>query len=243
MMNQHKIRRGTRAKAMVSILLLAGLCAVSFIRAQVVFDFNDGTALDQAGIGASMAVSNVTITTVDIIGQDGSRASDGVDHKTNVYGGWDALGINDANVSGTEYGSFDAGEAWIFSFDQDVFLSEIDFAGQGPGAELTISSPAFPDIVLPYIDTAAIHELGNVFVSAGTEITFDMTSPTNAADTSLRIVTFTVMPLPPDVTTNGTPYAWLDEYYPGLADGIEVVFRAVRAASRSGYAGNEGSSQ
>ena len=57
------------------------------------FDFNDGTNFDNVGIGATMTVLdaaesiNVTLTSVDIIGQDGTLASDGVDlHKTNIQG-------------------------------------------------------------------------------------------------------------------------------------------------------------
>jgi sialate O-acetylesterase len=205
--------------AALAIIFMSGASA----SASVVFDFNDGTGLDNQNVGASMVVSNIAITTVDIIGQDGSRSSNGAGHKTNIYWEWNALGINDAIVTGNEYGSFDSGEAWEFTFDADVYLSEIDLSGQGPGAELTISSAAFADIVLPYVDSAAIHDLGTIFVPSGTLVIFDMTSPTDAADTSLRISTLTIeaVTVPSTSTDSGTPYAWLDTFYTGLVAAVD----------------------
>ncbi len=216
------MRKMIPIKSRYKTTILAALWAVgaALVPAQalphVVFAFTDGTALDKADVGATMTTGTVTITTLDLVGQDGSKNSEGAGHKTNIFGNWNALGINDENVSGNEYGSFDSGEAWVFSFNVDVRLAEIDLAGQGAGAELTIRSSAFADIVLPYVDSAAIHNLSNTFVSAGTAITFEMTSPTNAADTSLRVATFTVIPASTTETANGTPHAWLDTYYTGL---------------------------
>ena len=212
-----------RYTRLISLCFALAWAVATQAATNVVFAFTDGTALDKADIGATMTTNGVSITTVDIVGQDGSKNSEGAGHKTNIYGSWNALGINDENVSGNEYGSFDSGEAWVFTFDSDVYLIEIDLAGQGEGAELTISSSEFSDLVLPYVDSAAIHDLSNTFVSAGTEITFDMTSPTNAADTSLRIKTLTVLPAPESETANGTPYAWLDTYYTGLVSAADYL--------------------
>ncbi len=216
--------------ALKQFLCAACLCAAAALMpaeasTNVVFGFNDGSAFDGAGIGAVMTTGGVSITTVDIVGQDGSKNTGGAGHKTNIYGSWDALGINDENASGNEYGSFDSGEAWVFCFDADVYLVEIDLAGQGEGAELTISSAEFSDMVLPYVDSEAVHDLSNAFVSAGAEITFQMTSPTNAADTSLRIKTLTVEPAlsVPTETAGGTPYAWLDTYYTGLVSAADYL--------------------
>ena len=103
-----------------------------------VFDFNDGTALDNKAIGTTMTVLDatqslsVTLTSVDIVGQDGTKASDGVDaHKTNIRGSINSLGINDAvysDSSGTysdESRDFNPGEAWVISFDVDVELAQL----------------------------------------------------------------------------------------------------------------------
>jgi hypothetical protein len=210
------------ARNPIAVALVIALMGWTSASAGVIYDFNDGTALDGAGVGASMVASNIAITTVDIVGQDGSRSSTGAGHKTNIFSTWHALGINDAVVTGNEYGSFDSGEAWEFTFNADVYLTWIDLAGQGPGAQLTISSAAFADIVLDYVDAASIHDLGNVYVPAGAMVVFDMTSPTNAADTSLRISTLTVEPAIPSVfTTHGTPYAWLDSFYTELVSALD----------------------
>ena len=193
-----------RTGALVLSLTLLSTAA----HGDAVFDFNDGTEFDNVGIGATMTVLdaaksiNVTLTSVDIIGQDGTLASDGVDlHKTNIQGDVNSLGINDAvysNTNGT-YGSesrdFNPGEAWVISFNVDVELVEIDLSGQSEDERMTLSSTAFTDIVLDDGQTGDTHDLGGTAVPAGTEITVTM-SALSEVGTATRISYLTVAAVP-----------------------------------------------
>lgn len=166
--------------------------------ADVVFDFVDGSGFDAAGIGATMAemdgTTNVVMETVDIIGQDGSKASEGKGHLTNIYGALNTLGINDANVTGTEYSHFDSNEGWVFKFSTDVNLVGINFSSLDAGDEMTMSSSAFSDFVF---EDSNAHSLSNVFVSAGTSITIQNTG---SAGTIVRINDLTVTAVPEPAT-------------------------------------------
>lgn len=159
------------------------------------YEFVADSEFDNQPPGASMTRSNswhspITITTIDVIGQDGTSATNGVNNKTNITS-IDQMGINSVNNGpfSSEYQDFNPNEAWIVSFDVDVAMVEIDLAGTSVDTEMTISSPAFPDFVLlgNGNDNDGVFSLSNVFVSAGTPVTFKMTSTTNASDWSLRI--------------------------------------------------------
>ncbi|VGO11751.1 Carbohydrate acetyl esterase/feruloyl esterase [Pontiella desulfatans] len=191
-----------------------------------IFNFVDGGEFDNpAAIGSSMTRSDITITTIDLIGQDGSLNSTGAAHRLNIYGSYNALGLNDAidllGIGTTELRDFNPGEGWVMSFDRNVHLVELDMFGQDAGAEMTVSSSAFSDFVLADgVNAEDIHSLANTFVAAGTEITFRMTSATNAADTGLSISSLTVVlatnqPAATE-TIHGTPYVWLDQFFQGL---------------------------
>ncbi|MDF7824644.1 sialate O-acetylesterase [Pontiellaceae bacterium B12227] len=187
------------------------------------FDFVDESEFDNpAAVGSTMTRNNITITTIDLIGQDGSLNSTGATHKLNIFTGLDALAVNDGNVSGTEYKDFNPGEGWVMSFDQNVNLVELNMYGQDAGAEMTVSSSAFSDFVLvDGVNSEDIHSFNDTYVAAGTEITFLMTSATNAADLGLSISSITVelatnAPSLPTETINGTPYVWLDQFFQGL---------------------------
>jgi hypothetical protein len=173
----------------------------------VIYEFtSDASPFDpNQGIGASETLLdsvfgiNVTLTTLDIIGQDGSRASEGTNHTTNVNGSTNSMGINDATNPGgysTEFQDFNPGEGWVFSFDVDVRLVEIDLASQGAEAQMTLSSSAFASFILDDGQVNDIHDLGNVLVPAGTPITAQMTSGPTAADLSIRIDDITVAAIP-----------------------------------------------
>jgi hypothetical protein len=129
------------------------------------------------------------MTAIELTGQDGSSTTNGAGHKLNIYGSWNALGINDANVSGNEYGNFDPNEAMVVTCDVDIVMVEIDLASTTDGStEMTLSSPAFDDILLlGNGEGGGTFSLSNTFVAAGTPITFQNTTPTNAVDTTVRI--------------------------------------------------------
>ncbi len=170
------------------------------------FSFDDGGVLDGAGIGGSLTRSNIVLTTVDIIGQDGSLASEGAGHLT-----WsdsqNSLGIHDAvnslGITSSEARDFNPGEGWVFSFDTDVTIDEIDFAGWTAPSEMTLSSSEFDDFLMEG-DVADDTYYPRVDVSAGTEITLQMTllnSSTNT-DKSVRLKYI-------DVTLGGQDLSYL----------------------------------
>jgi hypothetical protein len=180
----------------------------------VLYEFLGDSEFDNKSLSANATMtrsnswgSAVTITTVNIIGQDGSSATNGVNHKTNIYSTLNALGINDAKVTGSEYQDFNPGEAWQFTFSEDVYLVEMYIKSQNEGAELTVSSDEFAPMVLADGQAGDIHNLSNVFVSAGTVVTWLMSSPTNAADTGLRIGYLEIQ-VPSDVNSYD---AWIQD--------------------------------
>jgi hypothetical protein len=142
---------------------------------------------------------DVTLTTLDVIGQDGTPASDGVDHRLNVTGTADYLGVNHdgANQSGStaEWQYFNPNEGWVFSFNVDVYLQQMQLVSQDDDAQLTLSSGAFPDIVMADGQAGDIHDLGHTLVPAGTALTLLMTTATNGIDIDIALRTFTVMPV------------------------------------------------
>ncbi|MDF7798615.1 sialate O-acetylesterase [Pontiellaceae bacterium B1224] len=206
-------------------LLGAFLCGLNADAVVVTYEFENGTGLDNAGINATMTTNGVTITTVEIVGWDGSLASTGVVHRTNIISAGN-LGVNSKTTppnAGNDARDFDPGEAWVFFFDADVYLSEIDLASLDINSVMTISSPAFSTMVLNDDGGSAdVYSLSNTFVSAGTLITFANTS---AESTEVESHDFRISSLTVDAVTNaviltetasGTPYAWLDLYFQGL---------------------------
>jgi hypothetical protein len=206
----------------------------------IAFNFVDGSEFDDpAAIGSTMTTNTLTITTVDLIGQDGSLNSTGATHKLNIFGDLNALAINDGNIGGTEYKEFNPGEGWVMTFDQDVNLVELDMYSQDAGAEMTVSSLAFGDFVLvDGVNDEDIHSFNHTYVAAGTEITFQMTSTTNDADQGMGITSLTVelaenQPAAIE-TKNGTPYVWLDQFFPGLETAADYL------AADNGDSDNDG---
>ena len=122
-----------------------------------------------------MTVNGVSITTQDVIGLDGTRASDGTGNETNI-GNTDGLGINSA-VSDTAR-NFESGEGWEFTFNTAVQLQNIDLLLTDAGGALTISSASFPDIVLAG-ELDGDNDLGNTMVPANTlvSISYSHTDP------------------------------------------------------------------
>ena len=139
------------------------------------FTFVNEGPLDAAGIGGNMTVNGVTITTQDVIGLDGTRASDGTGNETNI-GNTDGLGINSA-VSDTAR-NFEPGEGWEFTFNTAVQLQNIDLLLTDAGGTLTISSESFPDIVLAGV-LEGDNDLGNTVVPANSlvSISYSHTDP------------------------------------------------------------------
>lgn len=186
--------------ALAHILLAASLSWAVSHEAQAVaeFTFLDTGALDGQGIGASLSATDAetgrsaTLTTVEIRGQDGSLASNGVAHVTHTLAGSsaDALGIDSLNDTGTfanDERDFNPGEAWTFSFNVTVGITEIDFAGWGgTSSEVTLTfSDGTPPVVLSGNlpgDTFPV----NTVVTAGTEVTMALTNLTGDQEVRLK---------------------------------------------------------
>ncbi|MEP4078359.1 sulfatase [Haloferula sp.] len=160
----------------------------------VVFEFTNGSALDNganpdnAGIGGEMTVEDITITIHDIIGQNGTRNSGGTEHRTNI-GNQNGLGINSADPD--KANNFDSGEGWEFKFDTDVYLQSIDLQAMLVGGTLTITSAAFPDIVLSG-EMNDVNELGSVQVPEGTMIRIAFTHVDGQGTDGPKIMSLTV---------------------------------------------------
>ena len=139
------------------------------------FTFGNGGPLDSVGVGGELTVNGVTITTQDVIGLDGTRASDDIANLTNV-GSSGGLGINSA--VGDTARNFDPGEAWEFTFNTDVQLQEMQLMDTDAGGTLTISSDSFPDIVLAG-ELDGVNDLGDTVVPANTlvSISYSHTDP------------------------------------------------------------------
>ena len=121
---------------------------------------------------------------------------------TNIHNS-DAFGVNSANalfVTSQDSRDFNPGEAWIFSFNVDVRLAEIDFAGWTAQAEITFSSTAFAaDIVLndDGSQPGNTFSLGDTLVPANTDITMQMTSAfDDANDNGVRLKRLNVTAIP-----------------------------------------------
>ncbi|MDF7809160.1 sulfatase [Pontiellaceae bacterium B12219] len=154
------------------------------------FEFVNESAFDAAGTGASMTVGDVTLSTVDLIGQDGSRASAGDGHQTNI-GNNDGLGIDSADSD--QAVNFDSGEGWEFSFDTHAYLQEIDLLDMNAGGTLTISSPGFTDIVLNG-ELNGKQDLGSTFVPANTLIGITFSHINGQGEGGPRIMSLSMIP-------------------------------------------------
>ncbi|MFC7337782.1 sulfatase [Haloferula chungangensis] len=153
-----------------------------------VFEFVDGSPLDAVGINGNMTVGGITITTRDVIGLDGSRASDGTKNVTNI-GAPGGLGINSAVADTAK--NFESDEGWEFQFDTNVHLESIDLLEMNAGGTLTLSSEGFPDIVLSGA-LNGLNDLGRAFVPAGTRVSIRFSHTGAQGTDGPRIMSLTV---------------------------------------------------
>ena len=117
--------------------------------------------------------STYTVTTVDIIGADGTSflAGTGTEnfHETNVSGG-DAFAINtDTDQDGgldNDPTAFNQGEGWVFSIDEDVNLQSITFANLND--DDAVANFVVGGTTVTVDSTTG--DFADLFVAAGTEI-------------------------------------------------------------------------
>ena len=180
-----------------------------------VFDFNDMNDLDGGTVGTTITENdpdvgiNVTITTVEIVGQDGGLASEGVANTTSSTSN-NALGINSANAtieSNQDARDFNRNEQWVFTFDVDVTLTEIDMSGWGDSSsEFTLSfSDGTAAIVLSGDVPGDIFSLDDTPIAAGVEVTMEVTTP-DGGDDQVRMQELVVAAVAP--TLDGQNLIW-----------------------------------
>ena len=153
-----------------------------------VFTFLNGGPLDAVGVGGNMTVNGVTITTQDVIGLGGTRASDGINDETNI-GSSGGLGIASA-VNDTAR-NFESNEGWEFTFNTDVELQNIELLLTNAGGTLTISSESFPDIVLDG-EREGDNDLESTFVPADTLVSILYTHTGPLGTDGPRIISLSV---------------------------------------------------
>lgn len=186
---------------LVAVLAISGMFAAQNAQASVVFTFNNGNSLDTTGVDATLTVDGLTITTVEIVGWDGTLASAGAGHQMNSTTA-NSLGVNSATTppnAASDARDFDPGEAWIFKFDKDVRLNLFNMSSVDTVTELTISSSAFASNMVFGDDSAGDdYDLGDILVPAGTAIKLQNTSAESTVDDShdFRITSLTVTVIP-----------------------------------------------
>lgn len=191
--------------------LLFLLGAGSLQGAVVIFDAIDGDPLDGGVTGVTAGPgtvqfdtttgSTVSVTTIEIVGYDAATSSfvsalgiGAPTHETNIQATNSAFGVNSASTppgAGNDSRDFDNGEQWTIVFSEPIEFVELDLGGQSAGEVFQVSSPAFTTFTLADGPTNDIHDMGNVFVAAGTPITFEA-----VAGTGIRISQFSVDVVP-----------------------------------------------
>ena len=204
-------------KLFLPLLLIGFLLSIIVpASAQVTFDFVDNNdpddpedtnppdqteALDGGGLGAFVTLNDgatlVTLTTIDIIGQDGSSAlSDGSEHTTNIAPNQDALAVNTADAlddgfidGGSDSSHFNPGEAWIFSFDVDVNLTNIEVESFTAGEQTFTVSSGSTTMAL----AENINPFTEFFIPANTEVRIEFVELLEGGtDTQIRVESLTV---------------------------------------------------
>ena len=183
----------------------------------VSFDFNTGTEFDEdQGIGTTMTASSldgnstVTVELVDLFApefvDDGTGTFVPTENILTASGGdlvtsdigTSALGVNNPSVSdddffmgaGIETRDINDREGLVIEFDQDVIITEIDFASLDDGTvTIAIDGGSSFDFIADDennpTDTFAF-PVGTGFIPAGSDITISLSSPT-ALDGTVRI--------------------------------------------------------
>ena len=213
-------------KTIHKILSLSFLSSLGSVSAQITFDFRDEIdetdpletqadptlALDNTGIGSSVTLSDsenplltATLTTVDVIGADGSLASDGFNHTTNIAASQNALGINtdptlDDEIDGDAV-NFQVGEGWVFSFDVDVNLLDVEL--ESLDEAISVFSVSSGETTLNLMDSN--NEITGFFVEAGTPITLRFDSTTG--DDVVRVESLTIEAIPPVSTARNLEWS------------------------------------
>ena len=187
-------------------LMVAGFYGATANAAPITYTFVnngyfDGGAVRADGqIGGTATEGGVTLTTVDVIGADGTRLSVGdalvADHYTSI-GSSGGLAVNSSPADELSAVNFDSLEAWEFNFDSNIYLESITLNSLDTGTSFTLSSltAEFADITL---DVDGANSLGTTFVTAGTTLRISYNA--GGLSGSAKIPDFTVNTIPEPAT-------------------------------------------
>lgn len=199
------IKRTYKLGSTALMVAVFGVAAVQ--AAPITYSFVDGSYFDGGNvladgqIGGTGTEGGVTITTVDVIGSDGTRLSDGFGHFMSI-GGNDELAVNSASTELSAI-NFDSQEAWEFNFDAGIYLESINLESIAvdTGTSFTISSltAEFADIVVGGIDDTEI-SLGTTYVTGGTTLRISYNPGTIDPTQTARIRSLTVNTIPEPAT-------------------------------------------
>ena len=185
---------------------LAVLAIPGLMNAQT-FDFNNGTDFDDGQtVGATTIAGDVTLSIVDLFAPDFAndgnvlRASLGDNVVTQI--GSNSLGVDNPSVDDDTFGGgmenrdLNDGEGIVLEFDVPVVITELDFQSLDDGtATVSIEGMGtFSFVEDESSNPGDIFSLpfNDVFIPAGADITFSLSSPA-VADGTVRIGQFTVV--------------------------------------------------
>ncbi len=183
----------------------------------------DGGDIGDAAVGTDDTDPSVTVTltTVDILVPEyvlnattnafeatGATVSNG---QTNIPGNADALGINNllignsefeddikGNATGGESSDFNAGESWVFEFDTDVILNQLEWESLTGTNSVTVLVDGVSLASFVFNDDGELYDdpLAGLVIAAGSDIT--LTAGGDIADTEIRLESLTVTAVVPE---------------------------------------------
>jgi hypothetical protein len=159
-----------------------------------VFEFLDNGPLDQAGTDGSFTIDGLTLSTVDIIGMDGTRATSGQPNTAHLTqsGSTHGLGVNSDFTDKAVL--FQVGEGWEFIFNRDVRLQSIHLANvEAVGAAMTLTSLSNEFSSITLSSGNGDYDLNNTFVPAGSVVHVGYSVDTGNVDDGAQIMSLTVV--------------------------------------------------
>ncbi|MDF7798618.1 sulfatase [Pontiellaceae bacterium B1224] len=156
-----------------------------------VFEFLNTGPLDELGLNGTFYVDGLALSTEDIIGLDGSRASSGERHVTQI-GNSHGLGVNS---DGTDKAVlFQIGEGWEFSFNSDVRLQNINIADMSEaGASMTLTSLSGEFAPITLASGNGDYDLNDTLVTAGSTLHISYSVTSGDVDEGAKIMSLTVV--------------------------------------------------
>ncbi len=197
--------RLSRLKCVIASFAICLLALTYNAQSQLVINFSavgDGGNLDGAGVGASQTFVDgpfsFDLTTVDLLGQDGlSNVADSRNNQTIIT----SLGFGMRTQGGdftNDAQNFNVGEAWSFSFDQDLTFDALALGSYTTGLDVNLTfldgtnSGAGTNYLL---NTTSTPTIGYNYTS-GTVARLSFDGLGTTTDPVFRLTSFTVTAVP-----------------------------------------------